>query len=162
MAAVQVKPHGVQNKDKWVSRLQQFAKQYDDVLGPIAGYVNRISYKIEDSTFDHETLGNPPYCCDQVEEDLALLKLCILPVVAKELDWDSGTIEREEKQLLEKIWLNFQEVFLSPSGMPMKEYQVQQVNQWYAEWKTFKFKIHQSENLAMAPYVNHERKKFVT
>jgi hypothetical protein len=180
MAAVQAEPHGVQNKDKWVSRLQQFATQYDDVLGPIAGYVKRISYKIEDSTFDHASLGNPPYCCDQVEEDMAFLKLCILPIVAKELDWDSGTIEKEEKRLLEKIWVNFQEISFAPlplgthAGMTdeelrqaytgydaekaAEEYKAQQLNQWHAEWKAYKFRIGQGENLAMAPYVNHERK----
>jgi len=180
MAAVQVQPHGVQNKDKWVSRLQQFATQYDDVLGPIAGYVKCISYKIEDSTFDHASLGSPPYCCDQVEEDLAFLKLCILPIVAKELGWDLGTIEKEEKQLLEKIWVNFQEIVMPPSppgthaGMTeeelqqaytgydakkaAEEYKAQHLNQWHAEWKDYKFKIGQNENLAMAPYVNHERK----
>lgn len=180
MAAVQVKPHGVQNKDKWVSRLQQFATQYDDVLGLIAGYVKRISYKIEDSTFDHASLGTPPYCCDQVEEDLAFLKLCILPIVAKALGWDLGMIEKEEKRLLEKAWVNFHEIV--PPRLPPgarwdmtdeelqrafegwdaekanAEYRTQQVNQWHAEWKAYQFKIGTDENLAMAPYVNHERK----
>jgi hypothetical protein len=180
MAAVQLEPHGVQNKDKWVSRLQQFATEYDDVLGPIAGYVKRISYKIEDSTFDHASLGNPPYCCDQVEEDLALLKLCILPIVAKELGWNSEILEKEEKRLLEKIWINFQETPIAPLPASLRadmteeelrqafagydaektyeEYKAQRLNQWYAEWKAYEFKIGASENLAMAPYVNHERK----
>lgn len=185
MAAVQAEPHGVQNKDKWVSRLQQFATQYDDIIGPIGGCVKRISYKIEDSTFDHQTLGNPPYCCDQVEEDLALLKLCILPFVAGGLGWDSKAVEREEKQLLEKVWRNFQEIVMAP--MPpidrhanmteeelaekmvnayanydvdkaTEEYVAKHVNQWHAEWTTYKFKLDQRTNLAMAPYINDERK----
>lgn len=183
MAAVQVQPHGVQNKDKWVSRLQLFAKEYNDILGPLAGYVRRISYKIEDSTFDHETLTNPAYCCDEVEVDLALLKLCILPTVAREFGWDSGTSEREEKRLLEKIWINVQEVGLAvyPPGFHIdmtheeqqqalagwnfekaaEEKKVQQLNQWYAKWKACEFRIDLTENLAMAPYVNHERKTTV-
>jgi hypothetical protein len=33
-----------------VSRLQQFATQYSDILGLIAGYVKRISYKMDYST----------------------------------------------------------------------------------------------------------------
>lgn len=180
MAAVQERPHVLQNKDKWMSRLQQFATQYDDVLGPLAGYVKRISYKIEDSTFDHASLGNPPYCCDQVEEDLAFLKLCILPIVAKELGWDSGTIERQEKRLLEKIWSNFREIAIPPlppgihadmtdeelrqayagydAEKADEEYKARQLDQWHAEWKAYKFKIGPGVNLAMAPYVNHERK----
>jgi hypothetical protein len=130
MAAVQAQPHGVQNKDKWVSRLQQFATQYDDVLGPITGYVKRISYKIEDSTFDHASLGNPPYCCDQVEVNLALLKLCILPIVGKEFAWNSEIIEKEEKQLLEKIWVNFQEI------SPPAHLDHPNPEKWYEEYKS--------------------------
>jgi hypothetical protein len=152
MAAVQTEPHGVQNKDKWVSRLKEFATQYDDVLGPIAGYVKRISYKIDDSTFDHSTPSYPPYCCDEVEEDLALLKLCILPIFAESLAWDSQRVENEEKQLLEKVWINFQEIdFLLP------DQRRKDLEQWYTEWKAHKFKIGKKA-LAMAPYVNHERK----
>ena len=110
MVAVQVEPHGIQSKDKWVSRLQDMAKQYNDILGPIARCVERISYKIEGSEFDHANPSSSPYCCDQVEEDFALLRLCILPMVAKELGWDSRMIEKEEKQLLRKLWENFQEI----------------------------------------------------
>jgi len=154
MTAVQVEPHGVQNKDKWVSRLQEFAKQYDAILGPLAGYVRRISYKVEDSTFDHETLGSPPYCCDEVEVDLALLKLCVLPTVAREFGWDSGTIEKEERRLLERIWINAQEI-----SFASEEEKAQQLNRLHAEWKAYEFKIHHAAgSLAMAPYVNHERK----
>ena len=39
-----------------------------------------------------------------------------------------------------------------------EEYKTKQVDQWHAEWKAYEFKIGESENLAMAPYVNHERK----
>jgi hypothetical protein len=158
MAAVQVEPHGIKSKDKWVSRLQDLATQYDDILGPIAGYVKRISYKIEDSTFDHETLGIAPYCCDQVKEDLAFLKLCILPIVAKELCWDSATTEKEEKHLLGNIWASFQEVGPILTGEPYEEYAARNVEQWYSEWKSYEFRIRPSTNLAMASYVNHERK----
>lgn len=181
MAAVQVQPHGVQNKDEWARRLRKLATDYGDALGPLAGYVKRISYKIKDSTFDHERLGNPPYCCDQVEEDLAFLKLCILPIVANELGWDSGAIEKEEKRLLEKIWVNLQEVVLPPlppgarpgmteeeltqafvgydAAKAAEENKARQLNQWHAEWQAYEFKIVESENLAMTPYVNHERKE---
>jgi hypothetical protein len=164
MAAVQVQPHGIQNKDKWVDRLQKFAKRYDGVLGPLAGYVNRISYKIEDSTFDHASLGSPAYCCDQVEIDLALLRLCILPIVAQEFGWNPEVIEKEEVELLEKIWVNFQEISPpAPLGHPdpeqwYQDYKSQHLKQWHAQWKAYEFKIGAGENLAMAPYVNHERK----
>jgi hypothetical protein len=163
MAAVQVNPHGVQNKNNWVCRLQQFADQYDEDIGELAGYVKRISYKIEDSTFDHSTLGNPPYCCDQVENDLALLRLCIFPIVAKDLKWGSEELEVKENQMLEIVWRNFQEIIMPPLRHPdpetwHEEYKSAHLKQWHTEWKAYEFKIGPSENLAMAPYVNHERK----
>jgi hypothetical protein len=62
---------------------------------------------------------SPPYCCDQVQEDLAFLKLCILPIVARALSWDLGMIEKEEKRLLEKVWENLREIQVRfPPGRP--------------------------------------------
>jgi hypothetical protein len=139
-----------------VSRLQQFAIQYNDILGLIAGYVKRISYKMDYSTFDHASLGTPPYCYDQVQEDLAFLKLGILPIVARALSWDLGMIEKEEKRLLEKVWENLREIQVRfPPGARADmtdeelqrafedwdakktnaEYRTQQVNQWHVERK---------------------------
>ena len=155
MAAVQEQPHGIQNKDNWVARLQAFAKDYEDLLGSLAGYVRRISYRIEDSAFDHETQGSPPYCCDEVEVDLALLRLCVLPVSAREMGWSPEEIEREEKRLLDRIWLNAQEIRLASEEETARE-----VDEWHAKWKAGEFEIHHAAgSLAMAPYVNHELKE---
>jgi hypothetical protein len=154
MGAVRVEPHGVQNKDKWVARLQDFAKQYDELIGPLAGSVKRIAYKIEDSTFDHENLGDPPYCCDEVAVDLALLRLCILPLVAEERGWDAKTVEAKEREHLRNIWSIWQEIVL-PGQLDKWHERIE--DEWYSEWQNKKFRV--AEKLGMATYINYERRE---
>lgn len=127
--------------------------------------------KIEDSTFDHATLSDPPYCCDQVEEDLSFLKLCILPLVAKA--WDPAKIEEEEKRLLMRIWTDVHKknpwapfhksAPPAPSGYDpelwYKERASRGVEEWYEQWKDYRFMTPENENLAMAVFVNRHRKR---
>ena len=165
MLSVKVDPHGVENKDKWILRLQQFADRYDDMLGNLAGYVRRISYKIDDSTFDHASLGDRPYCCDEVEIDLTLLKLSILPRIVEDLNWSHNMIMNEERKLLWKLFVNMHGTgpfILSDSENIENISDVQDddiLNKLHEQWRSRKFRIDKLKNIAMIDYVNHERSR---
>ncbi len=156
MSAVRATPHGVQNKDRWVARLKEFAKLHDEILGPLAGSVKRIAYRIEDATFDHGS--SEEYCCDEVLADLSFLKLCILPVVAEEMKWDANTVEARQKELLSTIWFSLvEDMVILSHGESMKEYRAERANELFSRWTERQFRA--PGKLAMATFINHERRE---
>jgi hypothetical protein len=118
----------------------EFSKQDGQSLGPLAGYVQRIAYRMDDARFDHEKPNDPPYCCDQVIADFSLLKLCIVPFVAKEMGWDSAKVDEVEREYLKKLF----QIFITDVSIESRNSIRQQrrddmekdrINQWHTEWK---------------------------
>ena len=152
LAAIRVTPHGVQNKDNWIDRLQKFSEQNRNWLGrDLTFSVEKTAWRIKDNRFIYEE-GKPPYCCNELTSDLLLLKLAILSLISEAMQWDSKELKRKEKEQMRLVWRSFQGPLFDRPGETIEAREADQTEQWHNEWKHGKFKV--GEYLAMASYIN--------
>lgn len=148
IGAVSVEPHGVTNKDRWVTRLNGLADRHKVRPDDVGMIVRGIAYKIEDSPFDHN-VDDVIYCCDHVVLDLTLLSRELLPSVQRTEGWPVRRFQETAEQLEVAAWklvvgkdLDVGEAPPRPIGASSArvdradvEGESAKAARWYAEWK---------------------------